>query len=261
MNDGRLRFVCRVVLLSGATVFLALAPRIPAGRAQAPSGSAAVERRITASPGVTLQAPLGKPALGSYHLEMKGKQPRFDRAAKRVFVEEWRLRADVAGDNIAVRCDIKQPASGKTETLEGWILGEGRPGGVPYETTGGQVDVSPRIQQQCWTRAYAWTPALSAAASGATATGQQPVDGRPTAKYTVEASPAALERIRPMMYLTASKGTVWLDQQTGALLKAMMTYRESFTEPRGSDNVIGTGDGRIEMTVTRVGKVTVKSPK
>ena len=235
--------------------------RVLAAQAQMPAPDAAIQRRITASPGVTLQAPFGKPALGSYHLEMKGKQPRFDRTTKSVFVEEWRLRADVAGDNISVRCDIKHAESKKTETLEGWILGEGRPGGVPYETTGGQVDVSPRIQQQCWIRAYAWTPALSAAASGATATGQQPVDGRPADKYTVEARPTALERIRPMMYLTASKGTVWLDQHTGALLKAMMTYRESFTEQRGSDNVIGTGDGRIEMTVSRIGKVTVKSPK
>ena len=235
--------------------------RVLAAHAQTPAPDAALQRRITASPGVTLQAPFGKPALGSYHLEMKGKQPRFDRTTKSVSVEEWRLRADVAGDNISVRCDVEHAESKKTETLEGWILGEGRPGGVPYEATGGQIDVSPRIQQQCWMRAYAWTPALSAAASGVTATGQQPVGGRAADKYTVEASPAALDRIRPMMYLTESKGTVWLDQQTGALLKAMMTYRESFTEPRGSDNVIGTGDGRIEMMVTRVGKVTVKSPK
>jgi hypothetical protein len=121
--------------------------------------------------------------------------------------------------------------------------------------------VSPRVQQQCWLRAYAWTPALSAAASGPAAAGEQTLDGRLADKYNLQARPKALEHIRPMMNLSSSTGTVWLDRQTGALLKAMITYKENFTEQRGSDNVIGTGDGRVEMTVTRVGKVTVKSPK
>jgi hypothetical protein len=54
---------------------------------------------------------------------------------------------------------------------------------------------------------------------------------------------------------------VWLDRETGALLKASIDYRENFTEQRGSDKVVATGDGHVEMLVTRVGKVTVKVPK
>jgi hypothetical protein len=237
-----------------------IAGGVPALAQKASTANAGIERRITASPGVTLQAPFGKLPLGSYHLDMKGKQPRFDRTARRVYFDEWRLGADAERDNVSVRCEIKDPATAKTERIEGWILGHGRPGGIPYEMIGGKVDVSPRIQQQCWMRAYAWTPALSAAASGAISAGQQTLDGRTTDKYAVEAPDGALARVRPMMDLTASKGTVWLDQQTGALLKMALTYRENFTDPRGSENLIGTGDARIEMTVTRVGKTTVKSP-
>jgi hypothetical protein len=116
------------------------------------------------------------------------------------------------------------------------------------------------VQHQCWIRSYAWTPALSVAASGATPAGEEKIDGRLADKYDVEARPKALEHLRPMVNLSASKGTVWLDRETGALLKAIIDYKESFTE-RGSNKVIGSGDGHVDMMVTRVGKVTVKLPK
>jgi hypothetical protein len=233
----------------------------PAARGQANQPASAIEKRIIDSPGVTLQAPFGNLALGSFHLEMTARQPRLDAGTKQVAVDEWKLAADLERDNVFVKCSIKEPAAGKTLTIEGWILGEGRPGGVPYEATGGKVDVSPRVQQQCWIRAYAWTPALSAAASGATPAGQETIDGRSAEKYHVEARPKALEQIRTLMNLTSAKGTVWLDRQTGALLKAVIDYQESFTEQRGSSNVIGTGTGRVEMMVIRVGRASVKPPK
>jgi len=237
------------------------AARDPASAIAAGQAAANIEKRISDSPGITLQAPFGKLALSSFHLEMNAKQPRLDDGKKRAVVDNWKLTADLERDNVFVTCNIKEPDAGKARTIEGWIIGEGRPGGVPYEMTGGKLDLSLRLQHQCWMRSYAWTPALSAAASGHTATGQEKIDGRLADKYNVEARPKALEHIRPMMNLSASKGTVWLDRQTGALLKAIIDYKENFTEQRGSNKVIGTGDGHVEMMVTRVGKVTVKLPK
>jgi hypothetical protein len=247
-----------ILLSAGAALFDPVSA--VRGQVSTPPG-ANVERRIVDSPGVTLQAPSGKLALGSFHLEMKAKQPRLDADKKRVDVEEWTLTADLERDNVFVACNVKGPSSGPVQTIQGWMIGEGRPGGVPYEAAGGPPAVSPRVQHQCWMRSYAWTPALSAAASGHTVAGQEMIDGRSADKYQLEARAKALEHLRPMMNLTGARGTVWLDRQTGALLKAIIDYKEVFTESRGSDKVIGSGDGHVEMMVTRVGKVTVKLPK
>jgi hypothetical protein len=252
-----------VALLSLEIVlFLALqAAKDPASAVAADQAAATIEKRIIDSPGVTLQAPFGKLALGSFHLAMKATQPRLDDGQKQVVVDDWRLTADLERDNASVVCNIKDPATGKAQAIRGWIIGEGRPGGVPYEMIGGKPDLSPRVQHQCWARSYAWTPALSVAASGHTAAGQETIDGRVADKYNVEARPKALDHIRPMMNLSSSKGTVWLDRQTGALLKAIIAYKENFAERRGSDKIVGTGDGHVDMVVTRVGKVTVELPK
>lgn len=246
-----------VVCLAAVLVAAAASVR---GQASSEPGTN-VERRITESPGVTLQARFGKLALGSFHLEMSARQPRFDDAKKQVAVDEWRLTADLERDNVSLVCNIKAPASGQAQTLQGWIIGEGRPGGVPYEIIGGRLELSLRVQHQCWMRSYAWTPVLSAAASGPTAAGQETIDGRSADKYSVEASAKALAHIRPMMNLGSAKGAVWLDRETGALLKAIIDYKENFAEQRGSDKIAGMGDGHIEMMVTRVGRVTVKLPK
>jgi hypothetical protein len=234
----------------------------PTARAQPSQQTVSkIEQLIIGAPGITLQARSGKLALGSLHLEMSAKQPRFDASNKRVFIDDWRLTADLERDNVSVLCKVKEPTTGNPQTIEGWILGEGRPGGVPYEATGGKVDLSPRVQHQCWIRSYAWTPVLSAAARGHTVMGEEKIDGRLADKYRVDAPRDALDHIRPMTNLSASRGTVWLDRQTGALLKAIIDYKENFTEQRGSDKIIGTGEGHVEMIVTRVGKVTVKLPK
>ena len=265
--------LCRVILVRMKVSRRVLAPVLlcsvavlsepaPAARGQTSNQRGGnVEQRIINSPAVTLQAQFGKLALGSFHLEMTAKQPRLDIRTKQVAVEHWTLTADVEQDNLFVGCNIKESSTAKALTIEGWMLGEGRPGGIPYEATGGKVDVSPRVQHQCWMRSYAWTPVLSVAASGAMPAGQETIDGLSADKYQLEGRPQALDHIRPLMNLGAARGTVWLDRQTGALLKAVIDYREHFTEARGSTKVIGTGDGHVEMMVTRVGRVTVKLPK
>lgn len=248
-----------LVVVSSAALLLVSVPSVK-GQVSSPS-AANIERRITESPGVTLQARFGKLALSSFHLEIAAKQPRFDDAKKQVVIDEWRLTADLERDNVALVCNIKAPATGQAQRLEGWIIGEGRPGGVPYEMTGGRLELSLRLQHQCWMRSSAWTPALSASASGHTAARPETIDGRSADKYMVEAGEKALGPIRPLMNLSSAKGAVWLDRETGALLKASIAYRENFTAARGSDKVVATGDGHVEMRVTRVGNVRVKLPK
>jgi hypothetical protein len=52
---------------------------------------------------------------------------------------------------------------------------------------------------------------------------------------------------------------VWLDQQTGALLKANLTY-EMDIKDLGTGKVLGSGTGQVEIMVTQVGSVTVQLP-
>jgi hypothetical protein len=59
--------------------------------------------------------------------------------------------------------------------------------------------------------------------------------------------------------VTAARGQVWLDQQTGALLKASLVYEVEIKD-LVSGKGIGSGAGQVELTVTQVGAVTVQLP-
>jgi hypothetical protein len=220
-----------------------------------------VEKAIVESPGITLQQRSGRLALRSLHLEIRAAQPRFDPGKKQALMDAWTLTADLEDDNVSVACHVKAGGTGEARTVQGWIIGEGRPGGVPYQRVDGKLVISPALQHQCWARAYAWTPALSAAASGHKAAGEERIDGRLADKFVLAAGAKALDHVRPLMNLDHAKGTVWLDRETGALLKAHIGYRANFAETRGSDKAVAAGEGHVEMLVSRVGKVKVKIPE
>ena len=54
------------------------------------------------------------------------------------------------------------------------------------------------------------------------------------------------------------KGQVWVDQLTGALVKATLDYKAQATGSQGANPP--TGDGHLEITVTKIGQVTVNDP-
>jgi hypothetical protein len=58
--------------------------------------------------------------------------------------------------------------------------------------------------------------------------------------------------------IASVSGKIWVDQQTGALLKAVLDYQAEVTDSSGNDQ--GSGSGHVEITVTQVGNVTVALP-
>jgi hypothetical protein len=95
-------------------------------------------------------------------------------------------------------------------------------------------------------------------------TGTDSIDGRNADVYTFDsadsskASDAAMSAMG-VGDLTSGKGTVWIDQKTGAMLKLEMTYSKSIKD--NDQKEIGSGSGSIKIEVTKVGQVTVTSPK
>jgi hypothetical protein len=58
--------------------------------------------------------------------------------------------------------------------------------------------------------------------------------------------------------VTSVSGKVWVDQQTGTLIKALLDYKAEVSDSGG--NPQGTGSGHLEIIVTQVGKATVSVP-
>jgi hypothetical protein len=91
---------------------------------------------------------------------------------------------------------------------------------------------------------------LGTASPNATAAGTETLEGRTVEVYDIDASGLTPAGVPPLV--TAVTGTLWIDQETGALLKAVLDYQATV----GS----GSGTGHIEVTVTQIGSVTVTLP-
>ena len=105
---------------------------------------------------------------------------------------------------------------------------------------------------------------LAVAATGPTSQGGESIDGRAAEKYGVDsanAPPGVIGMLGGILNITASRGTVWVDQETGSLLKALLDYEQKFPDPEDPETVLGTGSGQVEVLVTRVGQVTVQLPE
>jgi hypothetical protein len=166
------------------------------------------------------------------------------------------MAADVSGD------DIHLVYTSDGETTEGWIIDQGTEGEKWYEMVEGQVQES-FLLPMVWLSAL--TPAfpLVVAATGPTAQGGESIDGRAAEKYGVDsadAPPGVMGMVGGFLNITASQGNVWVDSETGALLKMTLDYEQKFTDLEDPEKVLGTGSGHVEILVTRVGQVTVQLP-
>lgn len=105
---------------------------------------------------------------------------------------------------------------------------------------------------------------LSLAGLGAGPAGSDAIDGRSADHFTVDmakADQAVLAGVQAFIGKGFRKaaGDVWVDQETGGLLKTVLDYEEDVYEP-GTENVVGNGTDHIEVEVTQVGNVTVTPP-
>ncbi len=197
--------------------------------------------------------------LDSYHLEVSGMDPEWNKDTKKVETYPFTFKADVSGDDVHF---IKTVKAAKETTTEGYIIDlNSKDNTKGYSVTGGKVQ-----EDLFMPLAWAMLPLeygmpLIFGAMGPTPRGDEAVDGRAAEKFDLDMSKAptgAEGMLKSMGFgMKASKGTAWIDKQNGALLKMNLDYT---ADVQDAGKVVGQGNGHIELTVTQVGKVTVKLP-
>ena len=103
---------------------------------------------------------------------------------------------------------------------------------------------------------------------GPAANGEDTIDGRSADVFTLDTAnvaPSQLTMVQSMTsftpnspIVTAASGTAWIDQKTGALLKLNLDYTDGLKDAQG--NVTQATKGHIELTISKVGAVTVNLP-
>ena len=227
------------------------------------------EATATANPAASLAERLGKALsllivssnkpspLGSYHLELNESLPVLDKQTGKVKVSSVQITADVDGTDYYLKHTRDQQT-----VNDGYMID-----GQEYDVKNGQISPGLGLLDVDWA---SWQLDIlmpyEIASLGPTPKGQENVDGRSTDVFALDsanANPAALSTLQSMslftnMNITASSGTVWLDQETGAVLKLILDYTGEIKDAQGT--TVGTAVAHIDLSVTRVGAVTVKLP-
>ncbi len=236
-----------------AATMEAAAGAIP-GTPVAPSQSNAdAGIRVTDSLNVLLGDQSGGQALPSYHLEAKSLSPVMSNG--KAAQTEDAISADVQGANIHFTYTTTKPG-GQPQVTEAYIIGDKN-----YVVKDGKVSADLGLTAVTWST---WPInaelVLGVGSLKTTPAGTETLEGRTAEVYTLGGSTAN----DPTGMLAAAglpvtdlKGQVWVDQATGALLKAVLDYSSQLADSSGNKTM---GPGHLEITVTQVGQVTVKDP-
>jgi hypothetical protein len=192
----------------------------------------------------------------SYHMDVTLNSPTASADEKSVVNEVTQIAADVAGQDV----HIVQTDPGATASKEGFIIGDKEykiVDGAPQEMMG-QIAVSWAMWPLKVTMAYAY-PVYFAEKTGTEQIADRNADvyAFDTNKASAAASNSAMSSMG-LGDLTQGKGTVWIDQETGAMLKLDMTYTAKVYDSNQAE--IGTGDGSIQIELSQIGQTTVVSP-
>lgn len=191
----------------------------------------------------------------SYHMVVNMQSPSLNDDKSGVVIKTTKITADVQGKNI----HLLYTAPGETQAKEGYILGD-----KEYRITNGKPEEMMGQISLSW--AFWVLEAIfpySTATSLSTKTGTETLDGRQADVYTVDSDKApkgVLESFRTfgLFLLNSSKGTIWIDQKTGGLLKVNLDYDIDVTDM--DKKKVGTGKGHLDITITKIGQVTVQMP-
>ncbi|MCX6055426.1 MAG: hypothetical protein NTZ74_11050 [Chloroflexi bacterium] len=194
----------------------------------------------------------------SYHIELVLDTPQANTDDSAVVMETVKISADVAGSNV----HLFQIDPGETVVKEGFIISDtGKEykmvDGVPQETLG-QIGLSWAMWPLKVVLPYAFAAALYT-----DRTGTAEVNGRTAVVYTLDttkADPATVAGMQAVgMGNMVVAGTVWIDQNTEAMIKLILDYSTDVKSLDGSTN-LGTGKGHIELEISKVGEVSVTAP-
>ena len=231
-------------------------PTLEPGVAEAVDAST----RISNSMGLLLGDDTTLSVLPSYHLELNHTIPLYNESSGAFTTKISQVSADVQGADIHLAEKTTSPDGSERET-EGYLVNR-----TNYLVVDGKVQEDISGIEMTW---LFWpidvTIPLILAGMGPEAQGSDTIDGRLADKYdidTARADPASLEVIRGMLpsrqQTTEAHGTVWIDQETGALLKLYLDYTSTYKTEAG--NEVGSAPGHIEIMVTQVGQVMVSLP-
>ena len=192
-----------------------------------------------------------QPGPSSYHLEATHQSPIWD--GSQIAERQEEMSADVQGGNVHYTRRVTPPG-GSTTTSEAYLMGD-----QEYAVEGGQVQ-PPADDSLTW---MLWSTKLglilSSSSSGATSAGTDTLDGRSAEIYAIDSSGLSVPGVPGnLLPITSVTGNVWVDQVTGALLKAVLDYQADVGDNSGT--LKGSGAGHLEITVTQIGSVTVALP-
>jgi len=222
------------------------------GTTPAPGSDGSPALRVAGALSILLGMDESQVGLPSYHMEAYHNIPAWEGGAV-VQYEDWMV-ADVQGQNIHFNDRVIDPG-GSTTTAEAYLMGE-----EEYDVENGVLQPEgTSMTGLAWTL-WPLDPAviLGTAANGAQASGTEVLDGRSAEVYTVDVSGAMGAAAGASLAVTSVSGQVWVDHETGALLKAEFDYQADVKDQDG--NIKVSGFGRLEITVTQVGNVTVTLP-
>jgi hypothetical protein len=243
-------------------IFLVLALAILACSSQSATAPTAVDQPASAPAMSNLGDALNlvngtssRPSVfSSYHIEVSMNQPSLSDEGKSVVIKVKKLTADVEGKNVHVFYNYQSDP-----TMEGYILGDGE-----YLVTAGKpqkVDVSPIS-----TRWAFWpvevVPVFAASAIISQKSGTGMLDGRRADVYSVDTAgnPSQLQTLNTMgIGFKAFNGKIWIDKQTGGLLQTSMDFTMDVYSQDAS-TVIGSGDGHLDLSISKIGQISVNLP-
>jgi hypothetical protein len=192
-----------------------------------------------------------QPGPSSYHLEVTHQSPIWD--GSQIAERQEEMSADVEGGNVHYTRHITPPG-GSITTSEAYLIND-----QEYAVVGGQVQ-PPMDDSLTW---MLWSTnlglLLSSSSSGATAAGTETLDGRAAEIYAIDSSGLSIPGVPGnLLPITSLTGNIWVDQVTGALLKAVLDYQADVADNSGT--LKGSGTGHLEITVTEFNNVTVTLP-
>jgi hypothetical protein len=193
------------------------------------------------------------PAPPSFHLEAFQSAPGWE-AGGVIHIED-RMTADVEGKNVHF-VDRETAPDGTVTQTESYLIGD-----LQYDVEDGVLQPPGAGMNKLAWALWPIEPItiLGAAAAGATAAGTETIEGRTAEIYVVDAAGDALAGVSGVRSnITSVTGRVWIDRETGALVKAELEYRADVKDADGK--VMDDADGRLEIAVTKIGNVTVELP-
>jgi hypothetical protein len=222
------------------------------GAAPQPGTAANAAIRVASGLNILLDMDASQPAPSSYHMESTHQAPAWEGGKVVQYVD--RMIADVEGVNIHFDDRVTNP-NGSVTTSEAYLMGEEQ-----YDVENGKL----QPQGVSMTK-LAWTlwpldpvTVLGTGATNAQLTGTETIDGRVAEIYDIAATGPLSAPGGMGLSVTSVDGQVWIDQETGALLKAALDYEVDVKDANG--NVKGNAPGRLEILISQVGSTSVILP-